>query len=314
MVTSSSIQSTSVDAIFERAERVFERRVDQLLLAKRAKATAAGTPFNARKAKRDARTVAGREKLDALVRRLADLAIAQEAVLNCQDRQNVATSLQGAAAVVLAVSASISDTQVEQPITNVSTLSLPEENIEDSTKSIPNDRVNDSGKDLFDTSSCSDDCYDAMPMMPLMKDIRDVSDNDDKDIITTTTSSRHIIRSGNNNVDYIPNFHSSSSINNSNDASQSHHLTNAQSIMPLSHRVSSTVPHAPLFEATESVVNFVLECDDEEHDRTNLVKMPSPVITHDITSAREYINAMESARAVAQSQWHSTGEEYASSY
>lgn len=314
MVSSDNNPPTSVDAIFFRAERVFESRVDQLLLAKRAKATAAGTPFNARKAKRDARTVAGREKLDALVRRLADLAIAQETVLNHQDRQNVTKSLQGAAAVVLAVSASISDTQVEQPIT--------EENIEDSTKSISNDRVNeftnnvaDSGKDLFDTSSCSDDCYEANPMMPLMKDIRDVSDNDDKEIGSTTTiSSKHHMRSGNNNVDYIPNFHSSSSINKSNDVSQSHHLTNAQSIIPLSHPVSSTVPHAPLFEATESVVNFVLECDDDEHDQTNLVKMPSPVITHDITSAREYINAMESARAVAQSQWHSPGEEFASSY
>lgn len=95
----------SVSAIFQRAERVFERRVDQLLQAKRHKAVQAGTPFNARKAKRDARTVAGREKLDALVRRLADLAVVQEAVLGQQATQDVANLLDGAAAVVLGVAA-----------------------------------------------------------------------------------------------------------------------------------------------------------------------------------------------------------------
>lgn len=96
---------STVAAIFARAERVFERRVDQLLHVKRAKARAAGTPFNARKAKRDARTVAGREKLDALVRRLADLAAVQENALGHIRAREEAAKLDAAAAAILGFAA-----------------------------------------------------------------------------------------------------------------------------------------------------------------------------------------------------------------
>lgn len=117
----------NVASIFARAERVFERRVDQLLQAKRHKALQAGTPFNARKAKRDARTVAGREKLDALVRRLADLATVQENVLGDSGCKKVASLLDGAAAVLMGVTA----------------------------LTMNNDKHD---SDCLETSSCSDDC------------------------------------------------------------------------------------------------------------------------------------------------------------
>lgn len=128
-----SADTHSVNAIFARAERVFERRVEQLLQAKRAKALAAGAPFNARKAKRDARTVAGREKLDALVRRLADLASVQEAALPPEARSIIAAKLDASAAAVLAVAALAAEPERAK---------LTKEK--------------DELKDL-DTSSCSDD-------------------------------------------------------------------------------------------------------------------------------------------------------------
>lgn len=96
----------TVAGIFSRAERVFEQRVDVLLRVKRDKAIQTGAPFNARKAKRDARTVAGREKLDALVRRLADVAAAQHAVLRVPQRAAVAGALDGAAAAAFVLAAS----------------------------------------------------------------------------------------------------------------------------------------------------------------------------------------------------------------
>lgn len=86
---------TSVSEIFDKAERFFEVRVTQLLNEKRIKAEENGTVLNARKAKRDARTAAGREKLDALVRRLADLALIQERIIreNCPDQTLVRAAL-----------------------------------------------------------------------------------------------------------------------------------------------------------------------------------------------------------------------------
>ena len=157
----------TVQSIFARAERVFERRVDQLLQAKRHKALQAGTPFNTRKAKRDARTVAGREKLDALVRRLADLAAVQEAVLGEDGSKKVASVLDGATAVLMGLSA----------------LTLAQEK----------------DAECLETSSCSDDCSVSDPK---------VKDSDPPDL--SLHSDRH------------------------------------------------------LFPATESVVNFVLACDDDD--------------------------------------------------
>lgn len=171
----------SVEAIFARAERVFEHRVDQLLQAKRHKALKAGTPFNARKAKRDARTVAGREKLDALVRRLADLAMVQEAILGDGGREVVTGVLNGAAAAVIGVGALRSEKE--------------QECVADGSSSKDEGEV----KDLLDSSSCSDDSVAAA----LGKEI------DGAEAVTEKSGDRH------------------------------------------------------MYQATESVVNFVLDCDDE---------------------------------------------------
>lgn len=133
-----SAESHSVAQIFERAERVFERRVEQLLHLKRVKARAAGTQFNARKAKRDARTVAGREKLDALVRRLADLATVQEKMLSEDQKKHVGDVLEGAARVVAGMAA----------------LKAGEELKEREKRNEEAAEV----KEALDTSSCSDDC------------------------------------------------------------------------------------------------------------------------------------------------------------
>ena len=86
----------TVSEIFDKAERFFEVRVSQLLNEKRMKAEENGTVLNARKAKRDARTAAGREKLDALVRRLADLALIQERIIreHCPDQSIVKGALE----------------------------------------------------------------------------------------------------------------------------------------------------------------------------------------------------------------------------
>ncbi len=97
----------TVAEIFERAERCFEMRVAQLLREKREKAEETGAVLNPRKAKRDARTAAGKEKLDALVRRLADLAVVQERViaLHCPDPHIVGKVLHGAAGIWLSAAA-----------------------------------------------------------------------------------------------------------------------------------------------------------------------------------------------------------------
>ena len=103
--------------IFDRAERCFEHRVAQLLHEKRLKAEETGAPLNPRKAKRDARTAAGREKLDGLVRRLADLALIQERVIanHCKNQHLVSQSLDGVAAIWLsALAASIAQRDDEQ--------------------------------------------------------------------------------------------------------------------------------------------------------------------------------------------------------
>lgn len=86
---------STVADIFDKAERYFELRVTQLLREKRLKAEENGTALNARKAKRDARTAAGREKLDALVKRLSDLAIMQEQIIaaHCPDSYIVRAAL-----------------------------------------------------------------------------------------------------------------------------------------------------------------------------------------------------------------------------
>eukprot|EP00177_Eucheuma_denticulatum_P008606 GFKZ01015663.1.p1 GENE.GFKZ01015663.1~~GFKZ01015663.1.p1 ORF type:complete len:252 (+),score=44.16 GFKZ01015663.1:454-1209(+) len=149
--------SNSVTAIFERAERVFERRVDQLLHLKRIKARAAGTAFNARKAKRDARTVAGREKLDALVRRLADLASMQERALGERRAKEVVDALEIAAKAVVGVAAlglkcedgdEVEGVEGKQAHRGVAR-GAGEGEVEGD---------GEGSKDMLETSSCSDDC------------------------------------------------------------------------------------------------------------------------------------------------------------
>lgn len=176
----------SVEAIFSRAERVFECRVEQLLHAKREKAVTTGNAFNARKAKRDARTVAGREKLDALVRRLADLATAQRMVLCTCGREKVATGLDGLAAAVLGIVA----------------LHVAVESSHPQTRSV----------DLMDSSSCSEDGV-------VLAGAREPSTSLPRDSKT------------NQNQDLRP---------------------------------KEKFPDGRLFLATQSVVDFVLDCDDEK--------------------------------------------------
>lgn len=98
---------STVNAIFDRAERCFENRVAQLLQEKRSKAEETGAPLNPRKAKRDARTAAGREKLDGLVRRLADLALVQEKIIatHCKNPNIVRQTIDGATCLWLSAAA-----------------------------------------------------------------------------------------------------------------------------------------------------------------------------------------------------------------
>lgn len=175
----------NVDAIFSRAERVFEYRVEQLLHAKREKAVTTGNAFNARKAKRDARTVAGREKLDALVRRLADLATAQRMVLCTCGRRAVSSGLDGLAAAVLGIFA----------------LHVADESSQSHLRPV----------DLMESSSCSDDGVLANAREP------------------------------------------STSIRCTSKPDQVHDS-----------RTKETFPDGRMFMATQSVVDFVLDCDDEK--------------------------------------------------
>lgn len=167
---------------------MFEYRVEQLLHAKREKAVTTGNAFNARKAKRDARTVAGREKLDALVRRLADLATAQRMVLCTCGRRAVSTGLDGLAAAVLGIVALHVAVEASQP----------------ESRSV----------DLMDSSSCSDDgvvlANAREPSAPLQCAAK---------------------------------------------PSQAHDS-----------RVKETFPDGRMFLATQSVVDFVLDCDDEKNN------------------------------------------------
>lgn len=210
----------SVAAIFARAERVFESRVDQLLQLKRVKARDAGTTFNARKAKRDARTVAGREKLDALVRRLADLATIQEKALGELRAREAAATLDSAASAVVGVAAlaAMREAVVRER------LDVAEEFEQGDFAETPfevkefgeceGERRGDDGevgKDLLDTSSCSDDCS-VGGCLTAFKDFRD---SNEKEVCTP-------------GMNALP-------------AEKDRHI----------------------FPATESVVNFVLECEDE---------------------------------------------------
>lgn len=94
---------TTVAEIFDLAERCFEMRVAQLLHEKRTKAERNGVFLNTRKAKRDARTAAGKEKVDALVRRLANLALIQERVIAqlCPDSELVGQAVRGVVGIQL---------------------------------------------------------------------------------------------------------------------------------------------------------------------------------------------------------------------
>eukprot|EP00178_Gracilaria_changii_P007781 TRINITY_DN242_c0_g3_i1.p1 TRINITY_DN242_c0_g3~~TRINITY_DN242_c0_g3_i1.p1 ORF type:complete len:288 (+),score=67.34 TRINITY_DN242_c0_g3_i1:186-1049(+) len=139
----STVSAVTVDAIFARAERVFERRVDQILHAKRQKAACSGASFNARKAKRDARTVAGREKLDALVRRLADLATVQQMLLGKSATALVTNVLDGATAAALGVAALHAKPAPQPP-------QPPQPTVPSEPPVVKEE------KELIETSSCSD--------------------------------------------------------------------------------------------------------------------------------------------------------------
>lgn len=206
--------SNSVTAIFERAERVFERRVDQLLHLKRIKARAAGTAFNARKAKRDARTVAGREKLDALVRRLADLATMQERALGERRAKEVVDALECAAKAVVGVAAlglrAEDEDAVEGDDGKQGQGGEGEgegEREGEREGEGEGEGEGDGGKDMLETSSCSDDCSVGGCLMGL----RESGDDEDR-------------------------------------------------------RQGRGYGEHDLFLATESVVNFVLGCDDDKEE------------------------------------------------
>lgn len=214
----SSEAPNSVAAIFARAERVFESRVDQLLQLKRIKARAAGTTFNARKAKRDARTVAGREKLDALVRRLADLATVQEKALGEQPAREAAGALDSAAGAVIGVAAlaAMRDASIREGAESLEGYEgeeFGETRFGERECGVGERRCDDGevGKDLLDTSSCSDDCS-VGGCLAAFKDFRDTNENE------TRTPSMG---------------------------------------------ASPVEKDRYIFPATESVVNFVLECEDE---------------------------------------------------
>ncbi|PXF43101.1 hypothetical protein BWQ96_07187 [Gracilariopsis chorda] len=244
---STPASAVSVQDIFARAERVFERRVDQLLQAKRRKAAVARLPFNARKAKRDARTVAGREKLDALVRRLADLATIQQALLGEKGTTLVSSILDGATAAALGVAA-------------LTALPVPDEQPEEHQPT-QQPSVKEE-KDCIETSSCSDDCS----VGAVAKD-------------------------------------------------EMHELVDG-------------VNQQRMYRATESVVNFVLDCDDDpvsqplpsqpsreppmappaNYDNANLRRMNSAPVCHcqlpDCHCSRNYVNAATSCLSgVARSRY-----------
>lgn len=233
----------TVAGIFARAERVFERRVDQLLQLKRHKARVAGTAFNARKAKRDARTVAGREKLDALVRRLADLAALQEAALGPERSATVisalkvsATALVGAAALAAANAPPVvSPTPDQTDLGTAHELSAPAVAEFEPTgiAAVPMRATvvtpavgQDNGRDVLDTSSCSDDCCSVAGCLTNFKDFRDTL----SDVVADPVSPDHPIR------------------------------TPPPAMQCDSH----------IFPATESVVNFVLECDEDACATANI--------------------------------------------
>lgn len=208
----------SVAAIFARAERVFESRVDQLLQLKRIKARAAGTTFNARKAKRDARTVAGREKLDALVRRLADLATVQEKALGEQRAREATAALDSATGALIGVAAlaAMGEARIRERVESLEGYEREEfgETRFEGRECGEGERRCDEGevgKDLLDTSSCSDDCS-VGGCLAAFKDFRDANENDTH---TPSVGASPVEKDG-----YI-------------------------------------------FPATESVVNFVLGCEDE---------------------------------------------------
>ncbi|KAI0563950.1 hypothetical protein FGB62_32g011 [Gracilaria domingensis] len=213
----SAASVVSVDAIFARAERVFERRVDQLLQAKRRKAALARAPFNARKAKRDARTVAGREKLDALVRRLADLATVQQMLLGDDATKLVTNILDGAAAAALGVAAlhanPVPEQQPEQPAPPCQAAAVKEE------------------KECIETSSCSDDCS-----------VGAVAKDDMRELVDGVNQLR-------------------------------------------------------MYHATESVVNFVLDCDDDQDcvpisSHAPDIRAPAPVpAPNDVSKLRRMNSA-----------------------
>lgn len=110
------IPMATVTEIFDRAERCFEKRVEEIFHGKHKKAEQNGAILNARRAKRDARAAAGKEKVEALVRRLADLAVTQERVItqHCPDADLVGQALQGVfgvqlSAIVTTASAALTD-------------------------------------------------------------------------------------------------------------------------------------------------------------------------------------------------------------
>lgn len=204
----------NVDAIFLRAERVFEQRVDTLLHAKRCKALQSGAAFNARKAKRDARTVAGREKLDALVRRLADLAAAQHALLSHQSRRIISQALDGTAAAVIGIAA-YQATPAPSPSAATSTAT---------TSPITTTTTNNIDVVANDGSSCSDDSMQ-VSLLPV--------EGQQKKFQQLQQRQREIVhlQHGHGNKQFA--------------------FGNANQHM---------------FLATQSVVDFVLDCEDEEEE------------------------------------------------
>lgn len=180
-----------------------------MLQQKRHKARLAGTTFNARKAKRDARTVAGREKLDALVRRLADLASLQEAALGPSRSAAVLTALDVSAAALVGAAALLAATAPPEPVAENPVVFEPPE--VGNVVVGPRDVV----RDVLDTSSCSDDGC-SVGCLGNYKELRDVL----ADVV-------------------------------------------AEPVTPAGGVGTPPLKDGEIFSATESVVNFVLRCDEE---------------------------------------------------
>lgn len=293
---------SSVAAIFARAERVFERRVDQLLHVKRAKARVAGTPFNARKAKRDARTVAGREKLDALVRRLADLAAIQEKALGEKNAASEAAKLDAAAVAVVAFAALAHrekeartdhdqvryldvrpvDDYVDDPAyinpPDFSTQEITEYVAPEFAEYVPRSPPPYVPHDMPVQVSPMSPEYAAPVLDPVERAVCEDPDSN-RDVLDTSSCSDDASLTGG-----PANFKDALEPDVCDVAADPRRVVHHQQLHRQPRKGTDRDRH--IFPATESVVNFVLECDDDGHNAA--VQHPGSLYRADMRHADRY--------------------------